>query len=505
MDPDPSAVDPRLDEGTDPEPTRHPSSPPRSPALAVLLSFLWPGLGQWYMGRRISAVIYAIPPILVAVGLLSLALGGLESLVARLLDPAVALLVLAGIAALAVWRLASMLHASWLAVTRERKLHRDDDAGPSSRRRMAPGGMLVTLGVIVVAVHAVPGWWAFAFYRAGTAIFQPPQTSDVPLSTFPPSTPGASPAPGSSPGSRQTFVVPASPIPTRPPAQVADDGFQNVLFVGVDSTPYRRPEHRLTDSMILASFDRSAGTLKMISIPRNITRFPQYWGGTHEQKLNQLLVEAQTNPALYPDGPMGTLVGQISFLLGVEIDHYATVDILGFQRLVDVVGGVDVVVKEPIADPEYEPDGFFLDAGPQHLDGATAVRYVRSRKGGGSNAERSLRQQQILLQLRKKLSDPAIIVRLPEVLDAVASTVRTDLPPEGLDEAFALARESQTAPAQQIWLGPPRYAMEIPAGDIDLENAAELRMDQVAELSLQLWGDASRYSDSGYYQALVGR
>ncbi len=89
--------------------------------MAVLLSFLWPGLGQWYMGRRISAVIYAIPPILVAVGLLSLALGGLESLVARLLDPAVALLVLAGIAALAVWRLASMLHASWLAVTRERK------------------------------------------------------------------------------------------------------------------------------------------------------------------------------------------------------------------------------------------------------------------------------------------------------------------------------------------------------------------------------------------------
>ncbi len=37
----------------------------------------------------------------------------------------------------------------------------------------------------------------------------------------------------------------------------------------------------------------------------------------------------------------------------------------------------------------------------------------------------------MLLQLRKKLSDPAFVVRLPEVLDAVASTVRTDLPPEG--------------------------------------------------------------------------
>lgn len=498
-------MDRELDGGTDPGPTLGRSPAPRSPALAALLSFLWPGLGQWYMGRRLSTILYAIPPILVVVGLLSLAAGGVESLVARLLDPSVALLVLACVCALAVWRLASILHAWWLGVRREQGLRLHDGGEPSPPRRVARVGALIALGVIVVAVHAVPGWWAFAFYRAGTAIFQPPQTSDVPLSTFPLSTPGASLAPGASPGAEATFAVPASPIPTRQPAQVADDGFQNVLFVGVDSTPYRRPEHRLTDSMILASFDRGGHSLQMISIPRNITRFPQYWGGTHDLKLNQLLLEAQTNPELYPDGPMGTLVEQISFLLGVEIDHYATVDILGFQRLVDVVGGVDVVVTERIADPEYEPDGFFLDAGSQHLDGATAVRYVRSRKGGGSNAERSLRQQQILLQLRKKLSDPTIIVRLPEVLDAVASTVRTDLPPDGLNEALSLARESQGATAGQIWLGPPRYAMEIPSTDIDLENAAELRMDQVAELSLQLWGDASRYSDSGYYQALVGR
>jgi LCP family protein required for cell wall assembly len=504
MDPDPTAMDPELDGPTDTEPTPPASSPSRSPALAALLSFLWPGLGQWYVGRGMAAVLYAIPPLLVAVGLLSLALGGLESLVARLLDPSVALLVLAGIGASAVWRLASILHAWWVAVRREQRLIHDDQT-PTPRRRLARVGALVALGVIVLAVHAVPGWWAFAFYRAGTAIFQPPQTSDVPLADLPVSTPGASLAPGSSPGPVESFVVPASPIPTRPPVQDADDGFQNVLFVGVDSTPYRRPEHRLTDSMILASFDRTRHTLQMISIPRNITRFPQYWGGTHEQKLNQLLLEAQTNPELYPDGPMGTLVGQISFLLGVDIDHYATVDILGFQRLVDVVGGVDVVVTDPIEDPGYEPDGFFLDAGPQHLDGATAVKYVRSRKGGGSNAERSLRQQQILLQLRKKLSDPTIMVRLPEVLDAVASTVRTDLPPDGLDEALALARESQGATAGQIWLGPPRYAVDIPATDIDLENAAELRMDQVAALSLELWGDASRYSDSGYYQSLVGR
>lgn len=472
------------------------------------MSFLWPGLGQWYMGRRLSTLLYAIPPIAIALGLLSLALRGLESLVARLLDPSVALLVLAGIGALAVWRVVSMVHAWWLATRSERRLRSDTDEGPSRRRRVARAGTLATLALIVTVVHVVPGWWAFAFYRAGTAIFQPPQTG-VPLSTFPPPTPaaslppGTSPDPGGSPRPLPTFVVPASPVPTQPP-QVADDGFQNVLFVGVDATPQRPPDHRLTDAMILASFDRTNDTLQMISIPRNITRFPQYWGGTHEQKLNQLLLEAQTNPELYPDGPMGTLVAQISFLLGVEIDYYATVDIPGFERLVDEVGGVDVVVTEPIADPEYEPDGFYLGAGPQHLDGATAVKFVRSRRGGGSNADRSLRQQSLLLGLRKKVSDPAIIARLPEVLDAIAATVRTNLPPDGLDEALALARESQGAAAGQVWLGPPRYAIDIPAGEIDLENAAELRMDQVAALSIDLWGGASRYSDVSYYRALVG-
>lgn len=201
---------------------------------------------------------------------------------------------------------------------------------------------------------------------------------------------------------------------------------------------------------------------------------------------------------------MGTLVGQISFLLGVEIDYCATVDIPGFQRLVDVVGGVDVVLTEPIADPEYDPGRFYLDAGPQHLDGATAVKYVRSRRGGGSNEDRSLRQQQLLLQLRKKVSDSAIISRLPEVLDAVASTVSTDPPPDGLDEALALARESQGAAAGQIWPGPPHYAVDIPAADIDLENAAELRMDQAAALSIELRGDASFYSDATYYEDVVG-
>ena len=121
----------------------------------------------------------------------------------------------------------------------------------------------------------------------------------------------------------------------------------------------------------------------------------------------------------------------------------------------------------------------------------------------GSNAHRSIRQQQVLLALRRKLSDPQMLPRLPEVLDAVASTVRTNLPAGALDETLTLARQAEGAAIGQLFLGPERYAVEIPSGDTNLENAIELKMDQVAALSRDLWGVASYYSDPGYGRRLL--
>ncbi|MDQ3493724.1 MAG: hypothetical protein M3452_10775, partial [Chloroflexota bacterium] len=295
-----------------------------------MLSFIWPGLGQLYMGRRLWTVLYAVPPLLIIGALLSLALGGLEGLAGRLFDPSIALAVLAGIVALALLRMAAMIHAWWLARRRERNLRRDTHGG----RRVARLGVLASLLAIVLVVHAVPATWAWAFYEAGTAIFQSPgQTSDLPATSSPdpdpvPTDPPRSLAPGETAQPTPSDPIPGSPIPTIAPP-VADDGFTNVLFVGTDDLPTRRANHRLTDSIILASFDRAAGTLQMISVPRNVSRFPQYWGGLHEGKLNTILSAAQEDPTLYPDGPMATFVGQISYLLGVDIDYYASVDIPG--------------------------------------------------------------------------------------------------------------------------------------------------------------------------------
>ncbi len=75
------------------------------------------------------------------------------------------------------------------------------------------------------------------------------------------------------------------------------------------------------------------------------------------------------------DGPQATVEGLCG--LGIPTDHLVTVDLAGFAAVVDAAGGVDVDVPEPVRD---EPAGLLLTrAGPQHVDGATALALVRSR------------------------------------------------------------------------------------------------------------------------------
>ena len=122
----------------------------------------------------------------------------------------------------------------------------------------------------------------------------------------------------------------------------------------------------------------------------------------------------------YPDGGMAALASQVGFLLGAPVDYYASVDLDGFRKLIDRVGGVTVNVQTAINDPYYggwdTPGkiGFKLSTGKHTLDGETALAFVRTRKGiGDSDFGRARRQQQLLVALQRKLIDPAMLPNLP--------------------------------------------------------------------------------------------
>ena len=130
-------------------------------------------------------------------------------------------------------------------------------------------------------------------------------------------------------------------------------------------------------------------------------------------------------------------------MLGIEIHYDAEIDLYGFRDMINSVGGIDIDVTQAIDDPEYDNVGFSIDVGRHHLDGKTALAYVRSRKGlGDSDFTRAIRQQQVLVALRDAVTqDGSVLWELPGLMDAVGDAVRTDLPPARLPQLAAIMDE----------------------------------------------------------------
>jgi polyisoprenyl-teichoic acid--peptidoglycan teichoic acid transferase len=227
-----------------------------------------------------------------------------------------------------------------------------------------------------------------------------------------------------------------------------DDGQRlNVLLVGVDST--RARTETLTDTMMVASLDPVGHTASLISIPRDLVDTPLGNGDTYGPKLNSLMSFADARPKDFPKGGMRTLEDAVGALLGIQIHYYARLNFGGFIRMVDAVGGVDIDVPHGFVDPGYDGYGsgkvlgYSITAGPHHMTGRDALAYARSRKAvTESDFTRQARQQQILIALRAKATQGgSLLFQLPDLLDAVGQTVRSDLPVDRLPALAAIADE----------------------------------------------------------------
>jgi polyisoprenyl-teichoic acid--peptidoglycan teichoic acid transferase len=423
---------------------------PRSSAAAQLLSFVWPGLGQLYLGQAGRALLYLLPPLLLIGGVVFLALQSPQAFAVRLLVPAVMLGALMFIAGHALWRVLSIVDAWSSARTR-----------PISRDSSLP--LMVVLSLVVVLAHGFAGYYLQSVASAAAPIFD---GGDGDLDDV-------------------IGKVPGGALPAEGPI--------NVLFVGVDSASNRT--HALTDTIMLASFDRERRQVVQISIPRDTGRLPMYDGTTFGPRINSLLSRAGRNPERYPDGPIGTLTREVGYLLGVDVHYYAVVNMDGFKQLIDAVGGVKVEVTKPIADPVRK---LYLEPGTVHLDGKTALDYVRSRYGPRNNDyERARRQQQVIRALGHRALDPFVLARLPEIMGIGAQLARTNIPLDQLDDLLALMEQANRADTRQIVLSPSRYAQRIPPAEVNGRFMTELKMDAVAELSVELFGSYSRYAQTG--------
>ena len=134
----------------------------RSAPLAAFLSFIWPGLGQWYAAHPRRALAFAIPVAVVALLLLAQVVGGLDTLAIRLLTPAFAFTILLLVLALGAWRLLAIGDAVNVA------------GGRAAWRRRSTLATVGVLGIATILVHGYLAYTAWSLYDAGNQIFGNP-------------------------------------------------------------------------------------------------------------------------------------------------------------------------------------------------------------------------------------------------------------------------------------------------------------------------------------------
>ncbi len=227
----------------------------------------------------------------------------------------------------------------------------------------------------------------------------------------------------------------------------ADEDRINILLLGIGGAGHAGGS--LTDTVIVASYKPSTGQASMLSIPRDlIIPIPGYgW-----RKINNTYSLAEYNDK----GTGGDYAKQIiSQIFGQQIPYYVLIDFNGFEELIDLVGGIDIDVPNTLSDFQYPIKGreeypedqryehLYIEAGPHHFDGSTALKYVRSRHaigGEGSDFARAARQQLVMEALTKKLLSFSTLTRpskIKKILANVDENLDTNL---GLEEFVAFGK-----------------------------------------------------------------
>ena len=465
------------DEGS----TVQPRPPRRSshPLLAAGLSWLLPGLGQFVLGSRRAALVFIVPALAVLTWF-AVQLGqGAAFFAVSLWDDSFLAVFLGILIAFGVWRLLAVGHAM-----------RVGWRGRHWRKLDVAVGLVLVASIL--AAHGAVAAGAVYWYDRANQINQNDFFSDATPIAQPTASPTASATPARPATPRPQFSFPwaAAPAPTNPypvsePTLPPSNNRITFLLVGVDFMSGR--SHSLTDSLMVVSLDVKTAKAALISVPRDTSAFQLYWGPwvTYNFKINTLVGSVDSGRLKSPDNGIKTLEKEIGYLVGIPIDYYAAVDIDGFVKLIDGVGGVDVNNKHQINDPPF----LVLPEGPAHLNGDLAMRYVRSREHGGSDYLRAQRQQEVMKNVEASIVSPAMVAQLPNLLQLASDNISTDFP---LKYAKNFVRVGKIVKVDGCVLGPP-YSWHPATDSTGGSWTSRLDLTAVAALSVQYFGKESSY------------
>lgn len=390
----------------------------RSVLFTILGSFI-PGLGLIAARRRVvGGIILGVFAALVIGGLVW-ALTDTHSLIATAVDPAVLKMITVGLIVLGVvWVL--VIIASHLSLTR------------GTLRRGQRAGAAVLVGVLSFVIAAPVAVGArYSYDQAGlvSTVFHRQKNSESATR------PSAEPTAAKDPWAGKPRV--------------------NILLLGGDAGPDRTGTR--TDTVIVASIDTKTGDTTLISLPRNTGRMPfpknsplsKYYpngftdgnGNNAEYFLN---AEYDNVPANVPKNILGktdnlgadVLKLSVGEAVGLKIDYYVLIDLAGFEKLVDALGGITVNINTYVAiggnvDENIPPKSWLKPGADQHLDGARALWFARGRFGA-DDFQRMDRQRCVINAIIQQANPANVLTRYEAIARAGKDIVKTDIPQEAL-------------------------------------------------------------------------
>ena len=246
----------------------------------------------------------------------------------------------------------------------------------------------------------------------------------------------------------------------------------NVLLLGIAGGSHEGPN--LTDTIIFASIDSKQNKVVLVSIPRDL------WIKNLRSRIN----------VAYAKGGISTAKVASYKVVGQPIDYVLRINFEGFEKAIDLLGGVDVNIPNTFDDFEYpifgkenDPCGRMeeeleilatassqleafpcrymhirFDKGLQHMDGKTALQFVRSRHSAGEEGTdfgRSKRQTELIKAVKEKVFSVNTLVnpvRLFSLYNVIRNSIDTNIKKEEFDDFVKLADKMRDVAIRNVVL-----------------------------------------------------
>lgn len=500
-------------------PQRSPRAPrTRSAFGAAFLSLIFPGLGHAYAGAWARALGFAAIPLLLIASGAGIVIGSDKfKLVGAFASPTVLNGVLVANILIFLYRAATAVDAWNVA----RFMNTRDAAGDGrlgrARIPLNPLSIAGLIAVVAVMAGAHLAVWRYDALALSVVNCLNPDTADPSCDSGDNPSPNPSDElPSDASGQPSVPIATDTPIPTPEgsattgtpaPSLPPWDGTSrlNILLVGTDQRSANQSSFN-TDTMIVVSIDPKTKQVAMLQLPRDTWGVPVppaaqgFWGSIYKNKINSWFA-ANQNLSIWPGKNaqargFSALKAMLGNLYGINIQYYVKVDFQGFKDAVDTLGGVTINVQIPVAEDDFPftdkiKTRVYIPAGPQEMDGTTALIYARSRHGS-TDFDRGFRQQRVVLSFKNELDPQSVFSNLTGLVASLKKAVKTDIPVANttlMGQLLQLASQVDTKSIRSYVFAPPYYATDMwgPSGGTNSNvviNAS--RVEQAASQAFKI-------------------